>query len=1028
MGYQNSASAISIAINRTRKENPVLERINITAHWSLIDCNAVETAGMLYELITVHDIDVLLGPPCQNSIVVASNIASYFKLLTLFWGNSFLSYYNDNTVHPTIGSVMGTYEEMSTCLGTILRMYNWTTVSVLYQSSDSELNRCIKYVEQQTNTFSQHFQNIITVYQKNILKFNDENLNEIADAVRQVSRIIIICFDDMENERKLMLKFYDKGMNNSDYVYINVDSDMDAYINDESLNALKDYSEPNDGRDKEAFSMYQWMYHFQFSMSGGENYRYEEIRRDIVSSMKDKPFYCTTECESYNESSIFAPYLYDAAYIYFSVVAEVIKAKNLTNVTDISGELVSKYLDGTFEGVTGKFTITKNLTRLTNTMLCLYTDDGNNVTNLIELRVKEDGVEVIKFFTDPKDSIWFYRDGKQPLNVPKCGYMNELCPLSFIEQSPLRFAGILVALLIFIFVTIGILSYYYYLKQKEIEAQNSLWKINIDQVSKYSDYLKTESSKQSRISMDSSQKRFESYIKCMDKGKHQLYMYKDEIIVGKGCPLNRNFNNKDMQQLRNLKLISHENLNKFIGFYYSGIDSITFWGFCARLSLIDIFYGDNKTFSIDSFFMHSLIKDTVEGLQVIHKSQIKIHGNLTSRNCLVDERWKLKLSDFGLEMFRKDQKKDPEYLLWTAPELLRGDVLEPNEKTDIYSLAIVMSDILNNNISFLNTGINGGADEIIYMLKTKRHSFLRPEINPIVDDIVPAKIHLIKEMWSEDPSTRPGIDIIRTLIKEMHPDKSKSLMDYVFSMLENYAATLEEDIQERTKELIEEKKKADILLSRMLPKQVSEKLKLGQKVEPEYYDSVTIFFSDIVSFTTLASKCTPLQVVDLLNGLYTLFDSSINEYDVYKVETIGDGYMCVSGLPNKNGYLHVKEISCLSITLVKKLPEFKISHLPYEVIKVRIGIHSGSCVAGVVGLTMPRYCLFGDTVNTASRMESSGLGNHIHLSSDANNLLTKEFTNFVTKPRGEIIVKGKGVMETFWLLGLHGDTLLNISE
>lgn len=108
-----------------------------------------------------------------------------------------------------------------------------------------------------------------------------------------------------------------------------------------------------------------------------------------------------------------------------------------------------------------------------------------------------------------------------------------------------------------------------------------------------------------------------------------------------------------------------------------------------------------------------------------------------------------------------------------------------------------------------------------------------------------------------------------------------------------------------------------------------------------------------------------------------MFDRIIKRYDVYKVETIGDAYMVVSGLPIRNGDKHAGEIATMALNLLEAVKEFTIPHRPTQQLLLRIGIHTGSCATGVVGNTMPRYCLFGDTVNTASRMESTGEGNLI---------------------------------------------------
>ncbi|XP_049777022.1 atrial natriuretic peptide receptor 1-like [Schistocerca cancellata] len=228
--------------------------------------------------------------------------------------------------------------------------------------------------------------------------------------------------------------------------------------------------------------------------------------------------------------------------------------------------------------------------------------------------------------------------------------------------------------------------------------------------------------------------------------------------------------------------------------------------------------------------------------------------------------------------------------------------------------------------------------------------------------------------------------------------------------------TFAETLIKRTQELRSEKRKSDRLLFQMLPPPVVRQLRQQKQVTAENFESVTIFFSDIVGFTQLSAVSSPMQVITLLNRLYRLFDSLIQNYDVYKVETIGDAYMVVSGLPQRNGKRHAGEIASMALDVLHGVELYKIPHRPSESLQIRIGINTGPCVAGVVGTTMPRYCLFGDSINTASRMESTSLAMKIHISQTTKEALD-ELGGFYTEYRGVMEVKGKGLMDTYWLTG-----------
>ncbi|EGD75959.1 hypothetical protein PTSG_00667 [Salpingoeca rosetta] len=234
--------------------------------------------------------------------------------------------------------------------------------------------------------------------------------------------------------------------------------------------------------------------------------------------------------------------------------------------------------------------------------------------------------------------------------------------------------------------------------------------------------------------------------------------------------------------------------------------------------------------------------------------------------------------------------------------------------------------------------------------------------------------------------------------------------------LQNTTASLDKAMEDLDKE----KERVDGLLHSILPTQVAQALKAGEIPEPEHYEAVSILFSDIVSFTKISSSVPVREVMDMLNELFSKFDALCTKHGVYKVETIGDAYMVASGLP-KADPRHADVIAAFAVEMVAAA-ETVISPMDGEPINIRVGMHSGRIMAGVVGRERPRYCLFGDTVNVASRMESTGVGGAVQVSyAFIKALPNKDDWNILK--RGTVPVKGKGEMKTFFVLGRAGSSM-----
>ncbi|XP_049634437.1 guanylate cyclase soluble subunit beta-2-like [Suncus etruscus] len=230
--------------------------------------------------------------------------------------------------------------------------------------------------------------------------------------------------------------------------------------------------------------------------------------------------------------------------------------------------------------------------------------------------------------------------------------------------------------------------------------------------------------------------------------------------------------------------------------------------------------------------------------------------------------------------------------------------------------------------------------------------------------------------------------------------------------LSNQLERKKEELRILSKHLAIEKKKTETLLYAMLPEHVANQLKEGKKVAAGEFKTCTILFSDVVTFTNICAACEPIHIVNMLNSMYSKFDRLTSVHDVYKVETIGDAYMVVGGVPVPIES-HALRVANFALGMRISAKEV-INPVTGEPIQIRVGIHTGPVLAGVVGDKMPRYCLFGDTVNTASRMESHGLPDKVHLSPTAYSALENQ--GFEIIERGEIEVKGKGKMTTYFLI------------
>ena len=226
-------------------------------------------------------------------------------------------------------------------------------------------------------------------------------------------------------------------------------------------------------------------------------------------------------------------------------------------------------------------------------------------------------------------------------------------------------------------------------------------------------------------------------------------------------------------------------------------------------------------------------------------------------------------------------------------------------------------------------------------------------------------------------------------------------------------------VSQRTNELTEEKKKSDELLLNILPFDTAEEIKKTGTAKARYYELATVIFTDFKDFTSISEKMSPEKLVNELHHCFSAFDKIISKYKIEKIKTIGDSYMCVSGLPHKN-VTHPFDAINAAIEIRDYMKNYKKEKMAKGEISfdVRIGIHTGPVVAGIVGTNKFAYDIWGSTVNIASRLETNSDPNKINISEYLYELVKD---NYYCNPRGNILVKGIGKISMYFVEGIKKD-------
>ncbi|XP_076610166.1 atrial natriuretic peptide receptor 1 isoform X2 [Chaetodon auriga] len=846
------APAIHQAVRRVNSDPQLLPGLKLQlVHGSSENregfCSDSMAPLVAVDLKLSHDPWAFIGPGCDYSSSPVARFTTHWEVPMVTAGARAIGFEH----YAAVTNTGPTHKKLGEFGMRIQETFGWRQHAMLIFSDNKDANDdrpCYFAVE---GLYTLLGNRNITI-RDHVIEADNVNYKSVVQEIRDNGRVVYLCCS-WDIFRTLMVQFWKEGVELEDYVFFFIDLFAEGLGRQGPIRPWS-RGDQDDFAARHAFRSVKVLTYLE-----PQNPEYFQFVETLKIDAKTV-FNFTIKDSLYN---LIAAGFHDGVMMYAHALNETLSEQRPGpgpgGVRRPRGEAVTRRMwNRTFPGVTGALEMDEFGDRQTDFAVWDMVD------------IESGDFQVVCVYNSSINQLvmqsgWSFQwpGGSPPPDVPECGFKNDKPACLARTVTMHQMVAIVICFVFIIIVTVTVFIYRKLKLESELAAQ--LWRVSWDDV-QMSNLDKVLRRACSRLTMSLKGSNCASLMTM--EGNFQIYTktgyYKGNLAAIKYINKKRiELTRKVLFELKHMRDVQNEHLTRFIGSCIDPPNMCIITEYCPRGSLQDLMESDSIT--LDWMFRYSLINDIVKGMLFLHNSVIVSHGNLKSSNCVVDSRFVLKITDYGLQSLRTSSCPEDTHAyyarkLWTAPELLRTECTSPcgTQKGDVYSFSIILQEVaLLKGVFYLDTHTLT-PKEIVQMVVQGGTPPLRPSLcfHSHSEELGV----LMQRCWSQEPSDRPDFNTIKILLRKQHRGYGSNILDNLLSRMEQYANNLEELVEERTQAYHEEKRKAEALLYQILPHSVAEQLKRGETVQAEAFDSVTIYFSDIVGFTALSAESTPLQV------------------------------------------------------------------------------------------------------------------------------------------------------------------------